>query len=86
MPSSKQPDPAPEYLDIAAVAKLAGVQPATITRYRGGMDPTFPVPDITLSGRPGWRPETIQTWLTNRPGQGTGGGRPSKGTAKRITS
>jgi predicted DNA-binding transcriptional regulator AlpA len=67
-----------EYLDVAAIAELAGVKPATISRYAAGGDPTFPEPDITLSGRGGWLRETVDVWLASRPGQGSGGGRPRK--------
>lgn len=65
----------PDYLDTAAVAALVGVQPASITRYRH-RDPTFPSPDITLGGRPGWKRETIDTWIANHKGPG----RPPKQT------
>jgi len=60
-----------EYLDTAGVARLLGVRPQTVSRYRmEDRHPPFPEPDITISGRPGWRPETIQAWQAERPGRG----------------
>ncbi|WP_344968237.1 hypothetical protein [Salinactinospora qingdaonensis] len=38
----------------------------------------FPPPDQTFGRSPVWLPETIDRWATNRPGRGTGGGRPRK--------
>jgi predicted DNA-binding transcriptional regulator AlpA len=68
---------ADEYLDIPAVAQILGVEPATVSRYKY-RDPTFPKPDIVLSGRAGWRRDVIEEWIATRPGQGAGGGRPPK--------
>jgi predicted DNA-binding transcriptional regulator AlpA len=61
-------DDATDLLDTAAVAELAGVQPATIRGYLslGYM----PVPDVRLGQAPGWYRETIDRWLRSRPGQG----------------
>jgi predicted DNA-binding transcriptional regulator AlpA len=66
-----------EYLDTAAVARMLDVRAETVSRYKH-RDPTFPDPDITLSGRPGWKRSTIRAWMRQRPGRGAGGGRPSK--------
>lgn len=40
-------------------------------------DGTGPPPDTTIAGVPLWYRATIPTWLANRPGRGTGGGRPT---------
>lgn len=68
---------ATEYWDTRAVAEYLEVRAETVSRYKH-RDPTFPAPDIMLSGRPGWLPETIKAWKPTRPGRGTGGGRPRK--------
>ncbi|NEG96850.1 hypothetical protein GFD17_08835 [Bifidobacterium sp. SMB2] len=38
----------------------------------------LPEPDVLVGRTKGWKPETIDAWLANRPGQGVGGGRPRK--------
>ena len=72
----------PEYLDLAAVARLLGLKDAAYVhqlrwRYRD-REPRFPEPDIVLGGHPGYRRETIERWNAKRPGRGVGGGRPRK--------
>lgn len=78
-----------DYLDIAAVARLAGVSPSTIRSYRAldgreeraHLPRLMPEPDITLGQSPGWLPATIDAWLAARPGRGTGP-KPRKVAAK----
>lgn len=74
------------YADEAAAR--AGVRPSTWRDYcsaRNGKAPRGPEPDGTdIEGghaRPWWRPETVDAWLENRPGQGKGGGRPRRSEA-----
>lgn len=61
-------------MTTADVAAMLGVTPATVRSYsaRGVM----PAPDGHLGRTPWWERSTIETWATNRPGQGKGGGRP----------
>lgn len=76
-----------KYLTNTDLAQLLGVQPATIRFFRthskpGGRyvaDP-FPEPDRTIARSPVWlaeRADEIKAWNARRPGQGSGGGRPS---------
>jgi hypothetical protein len=53
-------DVAGDILDTAQVADLLGIRPASVrqARWRGRMAE----PDIVLSGRPGWRRQTIDAW------------------------
>lgn len=68
------PHPKSDLLDTAGVAAMLGVARETVSRYRY-RDPTFPLPDVVLSGRPGWREATIRAWVVTRPGRT---GRPRK--------
>jgi hypothetical protein len=65
-----------DQLTTADVANALGVTPATVRSYaaRGVM----PKADGYLGRTPWWRPQTITDWKASRPGQGKGGGRPSK--------
>jgi predicted DNA-binding transcriptional regulator AlpA len=55
-------------LDVAGVARLLGVAPATVTAYlsRGRM----PAPVVRLGSSPVWSRPVIHHWLASRPGQG----------------
>jgi len=69
-----------EQLDQTAVAARLGVTRATIQKYRTREYLErygFPEPDGMIGRTPWWRPETIDAWAANRPGQGVGGGRRS---------
>ncbi|OPC85352.1 hypothetical protein B4N89_27710 [Embleya scabrispora] len=79
-------------LDVAAVARRLGVGPRTVLVYHNrakvyrrehGIAPgspqvpgVLPEPDAVLGTRPCWYPSTIEEYIANRPGAGTGGGRP----------
>jgi len=76
------------YLTTADIAALLDMKPASVRFLRtqskaGGRyaaDP-FPEPDITIARSPAWsaeRADEIVAWNRRRPGQGAGGGRPSK--------
>lgn len=73
LPLMSQPDPNAEYWATSEVAQYLGVQLGTVATYRrrGQM----PAPDITVGGRPAWRPATIREWHANRPGRGWRTGR-----------
>ena len=78
----------PSLRTTADVARLLGVKPATIRHYRADSLPggryeshPFPAPDGKLGAAPYWLPgrdEEIRKWATDRPGQGSGGGRPTR--------
>ena len=70
-----------EQLDIAAVARMLGVTPETITRYRQpdrADKYRFPPEDGKIGRSPWWYRETIEKWRKSRPGMGAGAGRPRK--------
>lgn len=58
-----------DLLDIAGVAELLGVAPATVRGYRSrGL---LPEPDGPyIGGSPAWRRSTIERWRNSRPGRG----------------
>lgn len=61
-----------EYLGAADFAARAGLATATIRSYmRKGLTPPADVVITTPSGPlRGWLPETIDAWLSSRPGRG----------------
>lgn len=61
-----------EYLGAADFAARAGLAVATIRSYmRKGLTPPADVQISTPNGPlRGWSPETVDAWLTSRPGQG----------------
>ena len=70
------------YISTADIAHEFGVTRQTVQFWR--RSPSFPKPDATTGVVPGWLPERmaeIREWHANRPGQGTGGGRPRKNPA-----
>jgi predicted DNA-binding transcriptional regulator AlpA len=70
---------AEEILDVAAVAELTGLKPASVRQhlFRG----TIPPPDYRVSGRPAWRPETIRAWLKVRRSPG----KPAQDDVRQLT-
>lgn len=68
---------ATEYLDLKAIADLAGVDRKSLQTYhkratanRAVGDPRpgdLPPEDIRLGQTPGWERETIEHWLATRP-------------------
>ncbi|MFJ6532500.1 hypothetical protein [Microbacterium sp. NPDC091662] len=70
-----------DYLDLAAIAALLGVQVNTAQVYhkratrnrREGTpkDWDMPVPDATFGRSPAWRESTIKAWIAARPGTNT---------------
>lgn len=79
---------ADDYLTLADLAQLLGVQTETISFYRAHSKPgkryadhPFPAEDRKFGRSPVWSPgraEEIKTWDKERPGRGSGGGRPRK--------
>jgi hypothetical protein len=61
-------DIAGDQLDIAGVARLAGVNPRSISRYR--LRGAIPEPDGYLGRSPWWWRPTIEEWLATRPSSG----------------
>lgn len=60
---------------VAEVADYLGIAATTVYAYRRDGR----LPEATMVGRtPTWTPEQIIEWSKTRPGQGVGGGRPSK--------
>lgn len=61
-------NPPPQYLDSTACAEMAGVTRGTWNSYwHSGHAPE---PEIQLGRSHGWRLETVQEWMQNRPGAG----------------
>lgn len=50
------------YKEIAAHIQ---VQPDTVRSYR--KHGLLPPPDLVESGRPYWHPDTVRTWVSQRP-------------------
>lgn len=81
----------PTLLDMHAIAERTGLAYRSVRNYhqtaqarrRTGTTRKgdFPPPDQTIGRSPAWLPETIDTWLANRPGRGYGAGRPRKDTS-----
>lgn len=75
-------------LDLRAVAERCDLAYPTVRGYhnlatarRRDNAPhagDFPPPDDRFGQSPVWLPETVDGWLTARPGRGAGGGRPRK--------
>lgn len=59
-----------DYLDVVGVARMLGVSASTLRAYRSRGQLGFPEPDITVGGRPGWKPSTIEKWNAARRGRG----------------
>jgi hypothetical protein len=77
-------------LDFAGVARMAGVLHDTVVSYytRRAQVPEpyrFPEPVARFGGSPVWSGPIIRAWLSARPGQGTGGGRPKAEPARKKT-
>ncbi len=70
-----------DYLDLAAIADLLGVQPntaqvyhkrATRNRREGtSKDWDMPEPDAVFGRSPVWRASTVRAWIAARPGTNT---------------
>ena len=70
------------YIRTSDIAREFRVRRQTVQYWR--RSPSFPEPDVMTGDVPGWLPERmdeIKQWYANRPGQGTGGGRPRKNPA-----
>lgn len=76
-----------KLITIEQIAGLVGVKPTTIRVYhslatrrrREGIKPLpgdMPAPDQRFGVIPVWDRATITEWISRRPGQGVGGGRP----------
>jgi predicted DNA-binding transcriptional regulator AlpA len=74
--------PVQQLLTVAEVAKLLGVQEASVRKYasldRSTGKRRMPAPDGHLGRTPYWYPATVEAWQASRPGQGVGGGRPRR--------
>lgn len=57
-----------DQLTTAEVAALAGIEPASVRRYR--MRNAIPEPDGQLGRTPWWYRSTIEAWLAERPRAG----------------
>lgn len=70
-----------DLLDLAAIAELLGVAPAsagiyhkraTRNRREGTSKPwDMPAPDQTFGRTPAWREDTVRAWIASRPGTNT---------------
>lgn len=75
-----------ELTDVQGVADFTGLSVLTIRSYHGKSTQQYrpgsprwswPKPDMTLSGRPGWKLRTVVLARASMPGRGAGGGRPA---------
>ena len=57
-----------DLLTTDDVARLAGVKPSSIRRYR--TRDSIPEPDRYVGRTPVWRRETVEQWLRDRPKPG----------------
>lgn len=72
---------AADYLDLAAIADLLGVQVnsaqvyhkrAVRNRREGTSKPwDMPEPDLIVGRRPAWLRSTVERWIADRPGTNT---------------
>lgn len=76
-------DPA-DLFDAGEAAELAGIDAATWRRYGNRERPLIPPPDDEPGGVAHWRRDTLERWRTSRPGQGAGGGRPTRDGQRRT--
>lgn len=56
------------YLGMGEVAARTGLTRNTLTNYAAAG--LMPAPDVTVGEVRGWRAETIDRWMSNRPGRG----------------
>ncbi|MFE9250069.1 MerR family transcriptional regulator [Streptomyces sp. NPDC007088] len=56
----------PDLWSYNEIAAHIQVRPDTVRSYR--KQGVLPPPDRTIGGRPYWYPDTIRTWVANRPG------------------
>lgn len=86
---------ADDYLTLADLAELLGVKTETISFYRAHSKPgrryadhPFPTEDRLFGRSPVWaasRRDEIKAWDAGRPGQGAGGGRPTRASTDETT-
>lgn len=77
------PDTTYRYVDMVEIADWFGITHRAVANWRTRYADThpFPEPDVIIGRTPGWsreRKSEIEAWAAGRPGQGAGGGRPSK--------
>ncbi|GII88255.1 hypothetical protein Ssi03_62450 [Sphaerisporangium siamense] len=81
-PTRRLADPQAEWWTTEDVAAYLDVAQTTVWVYRQrgkkGDASGLPDEDELVVRTPRWRPNTIIVWAKNRPGRGTGGGRPRK--------
>ncbi|HEY8590206.1 MAG TPA: transcriptional regulator [Naasia sp.] len=70
------PGQVPRLLTLDEVAARYGWTIATARQYRASG--VLPPPDAVFGRTPVWLPATLDVWERDRPGQGAGGGRPSR--------
>jgi predicted DNA-binding transcriptional regulator AlpA len=58
-----------DYLDMAGIADLLGIDVATIRSLRS--KGYLPEPDLMVARSPAWKRSTVEKWAAARPGQGS---------------
>lgn len=53
------------YLSATDIARILNVKPTSLSKYK------LPEADVYIGRTRGWSQETINTWLIERPGQGS---------------
>ncbi len=71
------------YADMVEIGTWFDVSHRAVANWRSRYAEShpFPEPDVIIGRTPGWSPgrrSEIEQWAAARPGQGAGGGRPSK--------
>ncbi|WP_100813035.1 helix-turn-helix transcriptional regulator [Microbacterium lacus] len=56
------------YLGLSEIAAHTGLERSTVKSYAD--DGQMPPADVAIGGIRGWRVQTIDKWMANRPGRG----------------
>jgi predicted DNA-binding transcriptional regulator AlpA len=60
------------YLSLTEIARQLGITTASVAQAH------LPPADAVIGKTRGWKQETVEQWVKQRPGRGVGGGRPRR--------